>query len=381
MHRFAAAVIAAALVLVACSGEDDASAPPTTTTTTTAVPVPEHGALLDRDEVEAGLDVPTYRVTYASTSPEDEPIEVTGLVAVPAEPRAILTWAHGTTGLDDACAPSLDPPDAIGWMGPLVEEGWVVAATDYEGLGSPGLHPYLHGTSEGRSTLDIVRAATELAGEDLPVLVWGHSQGGHSALWAGQLAAEWTPELDVRGVVAGAPASELPLISNALRNGGGAAGFLAMLLVGWAEAEPERADLDLILTPEAKEALTDATDPGCTADFFAAVGGLEGRFTTADPVTTEPWASMFEENDAGHVVTDIPILLLHGESDGTAPPILSQLLHDRVCGLGQQVERRTYPGADHRSVIGASWKDMVAWMNARLAGEPPASTCPSSPAG
>lgn len=380
MYRFAAAVLGLTL-LTACS-EAGTAAPATTTSalsTTSTAPARAHGELLEQVDVDAGLGVPTYAIRYTSTSSEDEPIEVTGLVAVPERPTAIVTWAHGTTGLDDACAPSVDPTSAIGWMGPLVDRGWIVAATDYEGLGTPGRHPYLHGTSEGRSTLDIVRAANRLAGvDDLPTLVWGHSQGGHAALFAGELASTWTPELDVRGVVASAPASELPLIARTLRDGGGVAGFLGMLLAGWADAEPARADLSLILTPEAIDALAAVPATGCTAAWFAAVGGLEGRFTIADPSATEPWSTMLVENDPGHVATDIPILVLHGESDATVPSVLSQLYHDRVCVLEQDIERRTYPGADHASVIDASWADMVTWMQARLDGEATRPTCAAS---
>lgn len=383
MHRFLAAVLAVLLV-GACSGSDDEpEAAPPSTTTTTATAATEHGDLLDQEEVDAGLSVSTYRIRYASTSPEDEPIEVTGLVAVPEEPTAIVTWAHGTTGVGDDCAPSKNPVGGIGWMAPLLDEGWIIAATDYEGMGTPGVHPYLHGTSEGRSTLDIARAAAELAGvgEDLPVLVWGHSQGGHSALWAGELAAEWTPELDVRGVVAGAPASDPPLIAGALQGGGGVSGFLAMLFAGWADAEPERADLSLVLTPDALAAFEAVEEPSCTAQWFAAMAGLEGRFTLGNPNEIEPWGTMLEENTAGQVATDIPILVLHGDADNVVPAALSDLLHGRLCALGQVIERRLYPGADHGSVIRDGWDDMVAWMRARLAAEPAPSTCPSSPSG
>jgi len=87
---------------------------------------------------------------------------------------------------------------------------------------------------------------------------------------------------------------------------------------------------------------------------------------------------MLVENDPGRAATDIPLLVLHGDADATVPPVLSQLLHDRACGHGQQIERRTYPGADHGSVIGASLPDMLTWMQARLDGEPAASTCPAS---
>ena len=360
MHRFAALALATTLA-AGCAGGDEApeEAEPTTTTTAAA---PEHGDLLEHEEVDAGLDADTSRVTYASTSPEGEPIEVTGIA--------------------DECAPSLTPDGYAALANGLLDAGYAVVATDYEGLGTPGLHPYLHGTSEGRGTLDIVRAAAELAGVEpdaLPVLVWGHSQGGHAALFAGELADEWTPELDVRGVVAGAPATELPLIAGVMSQGTGLAGFLAMIIAGWADAEPERADLSLITTPAARALLDEVAAPACTSEYFVAMSGLDGPLTTADPSTVEPWRELFVENDPGRVATDLPILVVHGDADPVVPPALSQLFHDRVCALGQRIERRLYPGADHGSVIGRSFDDVRAWMQDRLDGEPPPSTCPASP--
>ena len=97
---------------------------------------------------------------------------------------------------------------------PFLDEGIIVTATDYEGLGTPGVHPYIVGESEGRGVVDIVRAARHLsfahAGDRF--VVWGHSQGGHAALFANQIAPTWAPELHLLGTEAGAPATELPLL-------------------------------------------------------------------------------------------------------------------------------------------------------------------------
>ena len=72
----------------------------------------------------------------------------------------------------------------------IVNAGYLVAFSDYEGLGTPGRHPYLVGESEGRSVLDAAKAAAQLPGADAgdQLAIWGHSQGGHAALWAAQLA-------------------------------------------------------------------------------------------------------------------------------------------------------------------------------------------------
>src|SRR5947208_1260634 len=81
--------------------------------------------------------------------------------------------------------------------------GYAVVRTDYQGLGTPGIHQYLVGTAEGRSTLDIVRAARKLDSRvSGRTAIAGHSQGGHAALWGAALAPKWTPELNLRGTVA-----------------------------------------------------------------------------------------------------------------------------------------------------------------------------------
>jgi Secretory lipase len=137
-----------------------------------------------------------YRVLYRSIGLHDEPIAVSGVVVIPAGPapaggRPIVAWAHPTTGVVPRCAPSRAEVVFKQMQGlhDMVERGYVVAATDYPGLGTPGPHPYLVGVSEGRAVLDAVRAARDLpgAGAGHRFAVWGHSQGGHAVLYSGIL--------------------------------------------------------------------------------------------------------------------------------------------------------------------------------------------------
>jgi pimeloyl-ACP methyl ester carboxylesterase len=128
----------------------------------------------------------------------------------------VIAYTHGTGGVASDCAPSLvtnqaQQPLLFEGGGELLRAGYVVAASDYEGLGTPGPHPYLVGESEAMNELDVVRAARNLteahAGDEF--VVWGHSQGGHASLFTGQLAAGYAPELRLLGVVAGAPMPNL----------------------------------------------------------------------------------------------------------------------------------------------------------------------------
>ena len=150
----------------------------------------------DAHEVRArrglGRDGTVYRVMYLSESV----IEQTraghrhrhrprSLRAAPAG-YPVVTWGHGTNGMADQCAPSLDPASDVPLTNDLLDQGWEVTASDYQGEGTPGLLPYLVGVSAARNTVDIVRAARHLAAAHASAnyVVWGHSEGGQTAMFA-----------------------------------------------------------------------------------------------------------------------------------------------------------------------------------------------------
>lgn len=195
----------------------------------------EPGRLLRSEPFTRGIPdgAQTYRVLYTSTLDAREPAVASGIVVaaedLPPGPRPVIAWAHGTTGVAEGCAPSLlDDPFAAGAtpaLDQVIANGWVMVATDYAGLGTSGPHPYLIGEAAGRSVLDSVRAAHQLDAFVLQdqTVIWGHSQGGHAALWAGQLADTYAPDADVIGVAALSPAADLPSLAANVPNapGGG----------------------------------------------------------------------------------------------------------------------------------------------------------------
>jgi pimeloyl-ACP methyl ester carboxylesterase len=402
-RRLAIALLCPLVVLAACSSGGASSpatnAPSTTSTDPTAKVVDlapsadlyalaqplrpgKPGDVIAVQSVK-GVDVAAtvLRVLYHSQSIAGADIAVSGLIVVPDGPappggRTVLSWAHGTTGIADECAPSKDPSGAgLGLVAPFLERGMAIVATDYEGLGTPGRHPYIAGESEGRGVLDIVRAARSLGdrvGASKRVVVWGHSQGGHAALFANQIASTWAPELEVVGTVAGAPPSQLTLIAAALKNSPFRF-YLAMVAAGWAAAYPDAHPAD-VLTPLGLERLAQV-DKGCSGALAKAWSDVPyDALVKADPATVEPWASLLVKNDPGFVVGESPVLIIHGEQDEQIPVVSSKMLLDRMCGIGQVVERRTYPGS-HAGVIVPSMPDMLAWIDARIAGEPAPTSC------
>ncbi len=218
-----------------------------------------NGALIRSQPIEGTPDgAAAYRVLYRSEGLHGEPIAVSGVVIIPAGPlppngRPIVAWAHPTTGIVSKCAPSLARVvfQSIQGLHEMLRRGFVVAATDYPGLGTAGPHPYLVGISEGRAVLDSVRVARQMpgAGGGRMFAVWGHSQGGQAALYTGILAQSYAPDLRLVGIAAAAPATDLAtLLADDLDTSGGK-NITAMTLWSWSRVYG--APMSNVVTPEA----------------------------------------------------------------------------------------------------------------------------------
>ncbi len=259
--------------------------------------------------------------------------------------------------------------------GDAAKSNYVVASTDYEGQGGPGRHPFLVGQSEGRAVLDAARAARQFPGLKLPktLAIVGYSQGGHAALWANQIAHEWTPEFDVLGTVAGAPASELSALigssAPSVYDNPQAVGILA----GMEAADPKLSGpLNKILAPAGKALLAEM-DRSCTPspDFKQ-----DSPLLTADPRTTEPWKHLLDANTPGSVRTYDPILIIHSKLDQNVPIGQSESLLKRLCAHGQVVERRVLRDGTHVTAAVPAYAQGFEWLDNLAAGKPPVSSCP-----
>lgn len=304
---------------------------------------------------------------------------MTGVVLVPTGPapeggRRVLAVAHGTTGIADQCAPSRRGGGEQLLGAAAIQRGWILAITDYEGLGTPGRHPYLVGESEGRSVIDSVRAAGQLPGarRGPQVLVAGYSQGGHGALWAAQVAPRWAPELEVVATFAGAPATELPLILSAAATRR-VVGFAFLLIAGFAAAYPQ-ANPSSVLTDRGL-ALLESVDRDCVGEVFATLAG-EADLVRPEGPTAPPWPELAAANDPGQVATSAPVLIVHSDQDDVVPVALSGLLLERLCRAGQVAERRVLAGGGgHGAAAITAYTDALAWFDSLLAGQAPVNTC------
>jgi pimeloyl-ACP methyl ester carboxylesterase len=344
------------------------------------LPAGKPGDVIRSEPADApGLNGSMSRVMYLSTNINGEAIAVTGLILIPngTAPSGgwpIITWAHGTTGIADACAPSLKPTEFVATANGLLDAGYLVVATDFEGLGTPGRHPYIVGESEARGTLDIVRMAQNFpkANASKRYVIWGHSQGGHAAMFAGHIAKTYAPEIELVADVAGAPPSQLLLVNAALQTSP-YKHYIAMVAAAMNAAYgDQKADLTQVLTPEGLDFLKNM-DTMCSSDLGKAAAGLDfTKLQKADPATIPSWNQLLKDNDPGTFTAPIPVplLIIHGGNDEQIPVVSSALLFDQLCKIGQVEQRWVFAGQSHAGVIAPSFTSMMTWIGNRFAGKP-----------
>lgn len=365
---------------------DDVAAPAGAGLETEATPAP--GVVSGVRPLSADLVPPGaigWEIQYWSMGVHGQLVQVTGVVFAPdaptAEPRPVVAWAHGdaasgSAGIAEACAPTLQGAIQVPHAEKLLAQGYVIAATDYEGLGSEGTHPYLVGLSAGRSVLDVTRAAVNLPGTEAggDVTFFGMSQGGHAALMAAKMAPAYAPELKVQGVMSGAPTAELRIIMSATSSLPDRFGFFAMAAAGYDYAYDELAVED-IFTPKGLE-LLDVVEMECVNGVVDTFDDYQrDELLQMPPEANAEWTAKFEENEVGTVDLGVPVLVLHGLEDKTILPIATEIAVDRLCEGGTDVEFIMKEGTAHQDLLDKTEDDIFTFLAERRAGQPPTSTC------
>lgn len=302
-------------------------------------------------------------------------VATSGYLAVPRgqPPKGgwpVISWAHGTTGIADQCAPTRNP-DELDQVtnGALLDQwlglGYAVVRTDYEGLGTPGAHPYLDGVSEGRAMLDIVTAARELDPQlSNRVVLAGHSQGGHATLWAASLASRYAPNLDVRGAIAFAPVSHLAddiRVDTTFPRG-----LMAMVLRGAQIAQPSL-HVGSLLSPAAA-ALFPQTLTRCLGKLGAAdsYGALPRAQFYRPGAKLGPVYRELDRNDTVGLRIRVPTRIEQGLADVIVLPAYTRQLERSLRAAGDPATLATYRGASHSGVLVAAAANATAFLLKQL---------------
>ena len=340
----------------------------------------------------AGGDV--HRILYTTTDAFGRDAVASALVIVPEDPppgsRPVISWNHGTTGVARGCAPSLMDGSATKWAIPAVEEalsrGWVVVGSDYSGQGTEGTFPYLVGPGEARSSLDAVRAADQITGLSLStdVVVWGHSQGGHAALWTEPVAASYAAELDIRGTAALAPVADPLAVARELTSADASAELsilISWVLVPYAELYPDVAIEDYVAT-SGRAIVREMTqrclsEPGLFLSAITSLGVSADRPLYPADLTAGALGRRLAQN-VPEGPWEAPLLVAWGRDDEVIPPELTRTFVTQLCEGGAAVRWIPYDRTDHRGILMPTSRflsTLVRWTEERFAAEEPTDLC------
>ena len=358
------------------------------------VPLPSAPGTLIRTEP---LGVPwqtitgatALRILYVTQLPDGSPAPSSGMLFIPTSPappggRPIVSWAHPTTGFGDPCVPSRSGSQDLigGWLQQMLDAGWIVVATDYVGMGTPGTPMYLVGASEARDVVNAVRAARQAPDADAGTrwAVWGHSQGGHAALWTGALAAELAPELTLVAVAAAAPAAELGALVHLQWDTPVGWVIAPEASISWQVAYPGLPLEGVISAAGLRNGERIATD--CIKQ--AAIEGLireefRQSYFAVDPTTNAQWAHVFTAETPPPLPAGLPILVAQGTADPVVIPSTTALLQQRWCAAGSELTMDWLGGIGHNKAGEVAGPGAVTFLAAAFDGHPAAGTCEVPP--
>ncbi|WP_232680481.1 lipase family protein [Nocardioides sp. R-C-SC26] len=309
----------------------------------------------------------------------------------PAGGWPFVVYNHVTTGSADMCDPSEVTPgnserermtrgDDIAIR--LLRAGVAVLRPDFEGIGTPGPHPYLIGRSLAASVVAMVRAAREhepRLGADWVVV--GHSEGSVGALFTGA-ADQWLPRgTRLRGVVALTPVTRMDTTLELLRRtpvaAPGVNGMVALagMIIGGAATVD--APLRRLLTrgglSDEAVALLPHLEQRCLVDLPrsdswgglapSAVTGARGEEAIARLI------AVMRANDVRrlHLRPGLPVRIDAGILDAVAPLPFTEMLVRDYRAAGVPITYARWP-AGHPEVVDDRFAagPVVAWTLTRL---------------
>jgi len=355
------------------------------------------GVVVAEEPLPADYSVPgaakAVRILYTARDgiTDHGVVAVSAAVFVPkGEPPAggwpIMAWAHGTTGIADICAPSARPRGARDsqYLSSWLSGGFIVVASDYQGLGTPGIHPYSNYRAHSYSLLDSARAllATPRYHAANQVILAGQSQGAGTVVAAAGYAPAYAPDLAIRGVVAtGAPNLSKAAIESGLASSATdvmVTGAYAMIGYELSRIHPDLS-ADEIFTPQGRE-LEAHVGSACLPELMqeAAAKGLDPARTFRPGMLKTLWDTDVDLRSFPSLTFGMPLFFGIGSVDTAALPMTTLTLVNDLCGRGNTVEARIYKDKDHSGVVNAAAADAIGFARAAVEGTPVAATCRAS---
>ena len=368
-----------------------------------------------------------WRIAYISSDVNDLKTISTGLLIspvgqAPKEGRPVISWSHGTTGSAQNCGPSqqFNPavalneyylPNGNSWtdygvlaLPELIKEGYVVVATDYQGLGGGGKHQYSVGQTQGRDAINAIRAAGAIkeTGAGKKALLYGWSQGGYSVLSAGGSSAYLTQKgtafdgIEVVGIVAVSPVNMSGVAQVAMRSSDNTDqalekitaplsgnifewAHLAAMMYGLQSAYPQKLQLTDWFTSEGAKVFDELSNNKCfhvlSDSLSYSYGDHYKSLVRSAPINTKAWIDALIAGGIPNNSPVAPVLIYRGTKDAVPKPMVD-IYQNQMCKLGANVKHIEIDGATHFTSPGEAQRTFLAWFNERLTGTPIANACP-----
>jgi len=385
--------------------------------------------IIKKEQVKTSIEgAQAWRIAYISSDVSDRKTISTGLIVAPIgkaplEGRPVMAWAHGTTGTAQSCGPSqvINPAVPLNqyflvggnsWtdygipnLEEFIKEGYVVVATDYQGLGGGGKHQYAVAGTNGRDLINSARAAISMldVGASHRTIFYGWSQGGGATIAAASLGAylnkkgSVADDLQVLGFVALAPDDAGVMIQNATKDQASADkaingliqlfsdnifnfSHFAMTIWGTQAAYPHL-KLSDIFTDQGANVVDQVLSNKCmhvVADTLNYTYGNQFKTLLTDkPTNTMAWVKALIDGSVLPIKPVAPVVIYWGSKDTAVPPIMHELYQKQMCSMGGNIERIQLPGEQtHFSTPGVSAPMYLRWVKDRIAGKPLPNGCP-----
>ncbi|MGB6180089.1 MAG: lipase family protein [Rhodococcus sp. (in: high G+C Gram-positive bacteria)] len=335
----------------------------------------------------AKLAARSVTVRYRSTSGADgSPTEVSGIVLVPrGDPPPggwpVVSIGHATTGTDSRCAPSTH----LGLLGmlttviPFLARGYVVTMSDYQGLGTPGPHPYLDSTTAGYNVIDAVRAARQVEPAASDAWVgYGVSQGGQAVWAANERAEQYGTGLRLLGTISISPATDISPVVDGMQDGTLTTEqiiVLPSLIAGLAVVHPDLQPTDYVRGPLYERRSVFAACEGENNGLLAEIADevVPADYAPVDGAAADRLRNWLTDAGVPRVPASAPMLVGYGELDQLTLPDWTRAAVDRACEMGETIQLLEAPGQGHGILdLGNA---PAEWLGGRFAGTPPPNTC------
>lgn len=388
------------------------------------------GTVIAQEKIDTAIPgAEAWRIAYVSSDLHDKPTISTGLIIAPqgeapAGGRPIIAWSHGTTGTAQNCGPSqvLDPAQDLNeyfliggtsWMDfgvpaatDFIKQGYVLVATDYQGLGGGGKHQYAIAATQGRDLINSIRAAGSLglSGANKKAVIYGWSQGGGSVLAAASSTAYITQkntafdDIEIVGAVALAPDALSSVVpKEALADEAAAAKMYQELAAGFSDnvfnfahfamsmwaMEDTFAGLKLtdLFTAEGAQIIDDIQSRKCMhagADTYNFnLGASYKTLFNPQPANLLGWVTAIVNGSIPADKPVAPVQIYWGDKDTVVPPVQGAMYQQQKCAMGGNVERIQLPGQSHFTTPSSAQPAYTQWIKDRLDGKPLADGCTS----